>query len=181
MFLFAIIGLLSFRLYKVWTNPLDIPTYKVQKKSLIDEKSIIESKEKISKKAAHEIIVKKDLFRPSRSPVKIASKKFQSVFPKEKPQLFGTIIMNNQKLAIIEDRVTKKTGLYHVNDKVAGFIISDILMDKLILQKNGELIQIGLRDKKKFKPPKRIRKPPKRRKVRQRRQRRRRPTPPRRR
>ncbi len=172
---------MSFRLYKVWTSPLDIhPTpYKVQKKSLIEEKSIIESKEKKPNEADYEIIVKKDLFRPSRSPVKITSKKLQSIFPKEKPQLFGTIIMNNQKFAIIEDRVTKKTGVYHVNDKVAGFIISDILVDKLILQKDGESIEVGLRDKKKFKPPKRVRKP--RRKQVRLPKRRRRPTPPRRR
>lgn len=71
----------------------------------------------------------------------------------ELPQLFGTVIMKEKKFAILEDQSTKKSNLYKVNDSVSGCIVSQILEDKVILSKDGESIEIGLRAEKKFRPP----------------------------
>jgi hypothetical protein len=66
----------------------------------------------------------------------------------ERPLLFGTVIHNDDKLAIIEDRGTKQAGFYRIHDRVMGFIVTGIFEDKVILQKHDGFIEIGLRDSK---------------------------------
>ena len=108
-----------------------------------------EKKKKSKKRNSFEVTTQKDIFRPSRPSIKEGPGKSLFLSPNEIPQLFGTIILNNnKKLAIIKDRATGNTGLYHLNDKIKGFMISDILEDKVILKKNDGLIRIWLRENK---------------------------------
>jgi hypothetical protein len=95
-----------------------------------------------------EVITKHDLVMPSMPTIKNELKKFLSLSPNEKPLLFGTVISSDKMLAIIEDRATKQTGLYKINDRVMGFIVSDIREDKAILQKDDGFIDIELRGNK---------------------------------
>lgn len=148
--LLVIIGFLCFRFYNVWAKPLDIPAQISQQESIMDMKSLIDKKK--SDKAAYYVIVRKDLFRPSRSASQL-NKTSKLLSLKETPKLFGTIIMSNDKSAILEDPNTKTTKLYHINDSVAGFIVTDIQVDKVVLLRGTEKIEVYLRDAKKFKLP----------------------------
>jgi hypothetical protein len=58
--------------------------------------------------------------------------------------LHGTVITKNIRLAIIEDSDLKQSGLYYLNDLIGGFIVSDILEDTVILNKNNMLVKIIL-------------------------------------
>jgi type II secretory pathway component PulC len=69
--------------------------------------------------------------------------------------------MGEVKFAVLENPSTKTTKLYYVNDSIGGFTVSDIFEDKVVLNREGTKIEIKLRDKKDFKPPKRITPPPK--------------------
>ncbi len=162
--LVAITILLGFKLYTVWTKPLEIPITTTVKQTAHPQRKIEEMHKKKVNESDYDIIYKKNLFRPSRSPIKKESNKPSPAFSGEKPQLFGTVIMDNENLAIIEDPSRKKTEVYSLDDTILGFVITDILKDKVILVKGGLSIQLKLRAAKKFKPPKKkIRKKPRRR------------------
>jgi hypothetical protein len=126
----------------------------IKDERIVKQNSKIVSKEKgkKSKKGnSFEVTTQKDIFRPTRLSIKEKAGRSLSISLNEKPQLFGTAIMkNNKKIAIIKDRATGNTGLYHINDKIRGFMISDILEDKVILQKNDGSIKIWLRESKEF-------------------------------
>ena len=62
----------------------------------------------------------------------------------EKLILQGTIIANNVRLAIIEDSDSKQSGLYNLNDKIGGFIVSDIFKNTVILNENNTMVKILL-------------------------------------
>jgi hypothetical protein len=62
----------------------------------------------------------------------------------DKLKLHGTVIMDNVRLAIIEDSDSKQTGLYNLNDHVGGFIVSDILKNTVILNKKNTIVKILL-------------------------------------
>ena len=156
LLLILIAAFLGIRLHNVLTSDIEIPT----KATAISPRKI---ENKHIRKGAHsdslsyDVITSKNLFHPSRSsmnkkPLEIA----QPVTKSEIPQLFGTIITNEKKLAILEDRTTKKSNLYKVNASVSGFIVSQILENKVILLNGGESIEVDLRADKKFKAPKRI-------------------------
>lgn len=107
--------------------------------------------------SSYDVIASKNLFHPSRSSInKKPPEVTRPVSKNDIPQLFGTIIMDDKKLAILEDQSTKKSILYKVNDSVSGFIVSQILENKVILKKGGESIEVNLRADKKFKAPNRI-------------------------
>ncbi len=80
--------------------------------------------------AVYNVIVQKDLFRPSRS-ASSTDEASIGLSPKETPKLFGTIITENWRSAILEDPSTKMTKLYKINGLFAGFIVSDIQKDKV--------------------------------------------------
>jgi hypothetical protein len=135
---------LAFILYKVLSKPLDVPLQSSQKTQRPKTgKSInIEPELHIND---YETSVQKDLFRPSRS---AAPSEMSSIVPLEKPKLFGTIIMDSGKSAILEDPITKTTKLYNLNDSIAGFVVSDIREDKVILLRGTEKIEVMLREVK---------------------------------
>jgi len=137
---------LGFKLYKAFSKPLDIPLQAGKKtQRLKTEKSTNTGPE--LNIIDYEAIVQKDLFRPSRS----AAPPEMSV-PLEKPKLFGTIVMDSGKSAILEDPITKNTKLYNLNDSISGFIVSDIQEDKVILLRGTEKIEVRLREAKSATP-----------------------------
>ena len=85
-------------------------------------------------------------------PVYIKSDEYITLSPDEKPDLFGTIITNESKSALIQDRVSKQTGVYSVNDEVAGFTVSEIREDAVVLTKNDKFVEIRLREYKDIPP-----------------------------
>jgi hypothetical protein len=95
-----------------------------------------------------EVITEHNVVLPSMPSIKKELQKSLSLPPNEKPLLLGTVINSDKKFAIIENQATKQSGLYKINDRVMGFIVSDIFEDKVILQKNDGFIEIGLRDNK---------------------------------
>jgi len=162
VFLFTVIILLGFKFYDAWTITLDIPDIAMQHKAQVNKPERAAGKEGEFNETAFNVIAQKNLFHPSRSVSIKGPETPQPLSPSEKPQLFGTMIMNNTEFAIFENPSTKKTGIYYVNDKVDGFVVADIQEDKVMLLKDGESVAVRLRDDKKFKAPMPIRKPPRR-------------------
>jgi hypothetical protein len=148
--LLIIIGFLTFKFYKILAHPLDIPSKPVAKK-VKEDKIIITNEDKLPDKSSFEIIAEKDLFKPSRT-APLLNNTSKHVSTKDLPRLFGTIILNNERIALLEDPVTKITKGYHINDLVAGFVISEIQKDKVILLKDNKTVEVELREKKGFKP-----------------------------
>jgi len=151
LILFIIIVLLGVRFFKVWTGPLEIPVQKPEKQAQIGKKTPMSTKKNL-KESAYEVIVQKDLFRPERSAPNVKNTSTVSSSG-EKPKLFGTMIMNNENVAILEDPSTKTTKLYRVNDSIAGLMVSEIKKDKVVLLRGVEKIEVKLRDLKGFKSP----------------------------
>ena len=135
---------LAFILYKVLSKPLDVPLQSSQKTQRPKTGKSINTEPELHIND-YETIVQKDLFRPSRS---AATSEMSSIVPLEKPKLFGTIIMDSGKSAILEDPITKTTKLYNLNDSIAGFVVSDIREDKVILLRGTEKIEVMLREVK---------------------------------
>jgi type II secretory pathway component PulC len=166
LILLIIIGILAFKFYSILTHPVEIPSKPGISKVKEEETEI--SKDKPLDKEFFKIIAEKDLFRPSRTaPLlkKNTSPSTQTLL-KKPPRVFGTVISNVETIALIEDPVTKSTKSYHVNDSVAGFIISEIQKDKVIFLRGDEKIEVKLREPKGFKakrpilPPQKFRRSP---------------------
>lgn len=155
LLLLIVIALLGLKLFAVASHTVAIPVAlsKNQKERKVKP---IRRPEKIDNEASYSVISKLDLFRPSRS---VAGKKKVRVgkaAPKDHPKLFGTVILDGYKSAILEDPVTKSTKTYSVNDSIAGYLISDILEDKVVLTRGGEPYEVKLRENKGIiTPPKR--------------------------
>jgi len=95
------------------------------------------------------VITQKDLFRPSRSASEEKlEKKEETAAPKNPPKLFGTIILNNLKTAILQDTESKATKSYKLNEQIAGYTISEILEDKVVLVRDGDTFEVKLREDK---------------------------------
>jgi len=152
--LFTVIILLGSKLYDAWTTTLDIPEIAGQQQAQVHKPERAAGKEGTLNETVFNVIVQKNLFHPSRSIRTKAPDPIRPLSPAEKPQLFGTMIMTNTEFAIFENPSTKKTHIYYVNDEVGGFVVSDIQADKVMLLRDGESIEIRLRDDKKFKAPK---------------------------
>lgn len=151
--LFTIIGLLGIKLYNTWNPTLEVPTISVQESPKTGKKRAISKRESALSESHYQIIVDKDLFRPSRTPVKENSQTAAPLSPKERPKLFGTMIMDSGTFAILEDPSTKASKIYYVNDSFSGFTVSEILEDKVILKRGDESIEVKLREKKDIKMP----------------------------
>ena len=146
--LIIIIGFLSIKLYKVIEYSVDLPAEPTGKK--IEKEIEVKPKDKEIRETSFDVISKLDLFRPSRSPAPKKNKKTTGkALPEKPPRLFGTIILNNKKTAILEDPGTKTTKTYRINDSIAGFTISEILEDRVVLLSDGDRVEVRLRDEKK--------------------------------
>lgn len=156
--LLVIAVFLGFKLYKAFSKPLDIPLQASEKIQRLKTEKSANAKPELNI-IDYETIVQKDLFRPSR----FTAPPEMSV-PLEKPKLFGTIIMDSGKSAILEDPITKTKKLYNLNDSISGFIVSDIQEDKVIFLRGTEKIEVMLREVKggasMMRPPARPQMPP---------------------
>lgn len=151
LFLLIIIALLGYGFFKVLANPLNIPFEATHKIQAVKRDTRAGRQVNLNEGAYH-VIVEKDLFRPSRTDPK-TDNETQISNPSKLLKLFGTIIMNNEKIAILEDPSTKKSKPYHINDSLAGFVIIDIQKDKIIVLRGDKKIEVILRNMKGFITP----------------------------
>ncbi len=156
LFLIIIIGFLGFELFGSFASYVDIP---LEPEMVTENKEDVKVKheKKVISEAFFKIITDQDLFRPSRSAPSIKKEIIEkaSTLPKNTPRLFGTIILGDNKTAILEDPETKTTKTYRVNESVSGFVVSEILEDKVVLLSGSEKVEVRLRDDKGIKSKKR--------------------------
>jgi len=156
LILLVFVLFLSPRFYKAWVRPLEIPERVYHDRQGQDRKGVSDRqspdrRESVSR-TSYDVIVQRDLFRPSRaafSPFN-TTHAFSSM---NEVKLFGTVIMNGEKSAILQDPATKITKLYRINDSVAGYIIVDIQEDRVVLLKDGESMEVKLRAEKAIRLP----------------------------
>lgn len=148
--LLVIIGFLWTKFYKVYSNTFEVPS-ETAGKQIQKETAQVRSEDMVPDATRFQIISNMDLFRPSRTPYKEEVK--QQEAPKIPPRLFGTIIIGSEKTAILEDPNTKLTHMYRLNESIGGYVVSDILEDKVVLSWDGEKSEVRLRDEKKGLPP----------------------------
>ncbi len=151
LLLIAIIGALGLKLYKVITYSVEIPSEVSVREVRKDDIDVIH-KDKTVSEGEFDPISKLDIFRPSRSEFDKENKKEDNAPPKSPPKLFGTIILNEKKTAILEDPDTKTTKIYRINDVIAGYKVLEILVDKVVLSVDGNNIEVRLRDAKGITP-----------------------------
>ncbi|MBI4683137.1 MAG: hypothetical protein HY757_08575 [Nitrospirae bacterium] len=147
LLLIVIIGVLGLKLYKVLTYSVEIPSEVSVREVRKDDIDIIH-KDKTVTEGEFDPISKLDLFRPSRSEYDKEDKKADNALQKIPPKLFGTVILNEKKTAILEDPNTKTTRIYRINDVIAGYKILEILADKVVLSGDGDNVEVRLRDAK---------------------------------
>lgn len=150
LILIVIIGFLGIKFYEVYTRTTDLPEGPPAKQAQ-KELAQVKSEGRAVDPTIFQVISNMDLFRPARSPYR--GEPSQQALPKTPPRLFGTVILENEKSAILEDPDTKVTRSYHVNDAIGNYVISEILEDRVILQLNGERSEVRLREEKKGLPP----------------------------
>lgn len=152
LLLILIILVLGVKLYNILAYSPEIP--ETASVSEIQKKDVdIKGKGKVVNDSEYDIISRLDLFRPSRSASKKEHKKIETAPLKDPPKLFGTVILNDIRTAILEDPDSKKTKVYRIDDVIAGYRISDILENKVVLSGNGNTVDVRLRDDKGIKPP----------------------------
>jgi len=154
LLLIIVLCFLGFKFYETFraTAGMPAPSDIKQKKT----KDVSKKRAPLLNSASYEVITQKDLFRPSRAASeKKVEKTDEKEAPKNPPKLFGTIILDNEKTAILQDSESKNTKVYKLNELIAGYTISDILEDKVVLVKDGEKHEIKLREDKGIQPPKR--------------------------
>lgn len=175
--LMAVTGLLAMKLHGQLNMSYDVPRAGEASVRASADNQTDAPAEELSNPAEYDVIADRNLFHPSRSRNEKKEKSSEAPPFKEKPQVFGTTIMNDKRFALIENPATQKTGLYELNDTIAGFTISEILREKVVLARGDDTLEIGLREDKKFTPVKR----PAPRQIERKAERRRRPVPSRRR
>jgi hypothetical protein len=151
LILFIIMGFLGFKLYEALIYRAGMPTSsKVEK---VKEKNISRRIRPVINEASYSVISQKDLFRPSRSASDIeVETKEEAAPPKNPPKLFGTIILDNEKTAILQDSESKTTKTYKLNDQIAGYTITAIQEDKVELLRGEERFEVKLREDKGITP-----------------------------
>jgi len=148
--LLVIIGFLGVKFYGVYTRASDIPE-RPTAEQVRKESARAKGEDRPLDPSLFQVISNMDLFRPERSPYR--GETSQQVISKTPPRLFGTVILNNERTAILEDPDTKATHSYHVNEPIGGYVISEILEDRVVLLSNGERSEVRLREEKKGLPP----------------------------
>ena len=147
MVLVITLGFLGVKFYKVVTYSIDIPSEAAVEKGQKSKDIDIKFKGKVPDKASFQIISSKNLFQPSRS-ASVTAVRTTTRSGTKPPKLFATIIRGTDSIAIIEDPDAKKSKAYRINDLVAGFLISEIHEDRVILLSGNEKVEIKLRDDK---------------------------------
>lgn len=141
----------SYRIYSIWSSPME--EIRASQKKAQQEKG--KAEEVRRDMAVYQVIVQKDLFRPSRTEFKPLAK--SALPPTPPPKLFGILIMDNNKIAILEDSTSKKKKNYHVGESIGDLVVSEIEKDKVILLRGGEKVVVNLREIKTITAPSRAR------------------------
>jgi len=150
--LVIMLGFLGFRFYDVVTYSRDIPSAAAVKEGEKSDGIDIKIIGKVPDKTSFQIISRKNLFQPTRA-ISVPVGTTKKIVKANQPKLFATIIHGSDSIAIIEDPGTKKTKSYRINDLIAGFVISEILKDKVVLLSGVDKIEIKLREDKGIKAP----------------------------
>lgn len=151
LFLLLISGYLCVKIYSAITSPIILPEKVTLKKSQTQVDSGHKDSNIITR--SYDILVKKNPFNPERrSQTRISTSDTQIPTTSERPKLFGTILMGDVRKAILEDPVTKERKIYGINDFVGGYVITDIQKEKVLLSRDGQEIEIRLREDKGLKP-----------------------------
>lgn len=154
--LVVIILLLGYGLYSAITHPLEMPSAPVAEEEAGKKAGTGRAVEKPPDENSFRIISEMDIFRPSRSAPASGPENTPVIsVPGSTPRLFGTVILDDDKTAILEDPDTKKTKAYRINESIAGFVIADILKNRVVLLRNGEKVEVKLREDKGIRPPRR--------------------------
>lgn len=96
------------------------------------------------------IINEKDLFRPER---KKADDNETAVIETPVPILAGIIINKNGGKTFFIDPVSKTTKVYKKNDIVSGYIVNEILGNKVLLTKGAEKLELKISSVKTIEAP----------------------------
>jgi hypothetical protein len=147
------LGFLGFKFYDVVTYSRDIPSAAAVKEGEKSKGIDIKITGKVPDKASFQIISSKNLFKPTRA-ISVPVRTTQKIDMAKQPKLFATIIRGSDSIAILEDPGTRKTKSYRINDLIAGFVISEILKDKVVLLSGEDKFEIKLREDKGIKAPK---------------------------
>ncbi len=153
LILILVLSFLGFKLYQTYRATEGIPlSSEIKQKK---EKDITAGRAPVFNEALYNVITQKDLFRPSRTaPDQKAEKTAEKTDPQNPPKLFGTIILENEKTAILQDSESKATKTYKLNELISGYTITDILEDKVVLVRDGETLEVKLREDKGIVTPK---------------------------
>ena len=130
---------------------LPLPPAGNQQKPISEKTTEPPKEEVMSGEEVFQAIVLKDIFRPSRTEPK-PEEIVKPGITLPPPKLFGTIIMGDEKTAILEDPATKISKIYRINESVGGFVITNIQKDKVILTRDNEITEVYLREIKAFRP-----------------------------
>ena len=153
--LFIIACFLGAELYGTLNRPMEVPTESLvaaEKKAAQDN----EKKSQFIRPKSFDVIASANLFNPDRTSKKEEAKVVVTPPPKNQPKLFGTIIIGDRKLAILEDPGTRERKTFGLSESVGGYVITGISEDKVVLSWSGEEVTIRLREDKGVKPmPKR--------------------------
>jgi len=141
LILIVILSLLGVKLYRTFWATEGMPTsseIKQKRDTDVTKKSAL-----ILNEANFEVITQKDLFRPSRSASEKKDEKIsENAVPQNPPKLFGTIILENEKTAILQDSESRTTKIYKLNELISGYAIAEILEDKVVLVKDGKKYEV---------------------------------------
>jgi type II secretory pathway component PulC len=150
--LIAMIAILIGKIYNIWDDYMKKPSSIIIKTSR--NISNIHKKDNPVKKLKPSIfyqpIIDKNLFHPSRN-VTEPKERFNSKIAPSKFILSGIVFIDNKKIAIVEDPVSRKVAKYNEGDNILDYTIYKITRDKIFLRKNGESFELKLFDKRKRK------------------------------
>lgn len=144
--LIILAGFLGYKFYGVLSYSVAMPSGPAV--TAVEKKAAVVGIDEGLNTAQFDVITNSDIFRPSRTAVLPESVLNEKAAPKDPPKVFGTVILGNNKTAILEDPDTKTTKTYRINDTIAGYVITDILEDRVVYTLNGEKVEVRLRENK---------------------------------
>ena len=147
---------LGIKLYDSYAKPLVIPAKSIKKQIPAEEQGEKKTENPVNKKndsSAFQVIVQKDLFRPSRTEPKIEEISKTGHPQALPPKLIGTVITESGAKAYLEDSVTKTTRAFGLKESVAGFIVHEIKENTVVLIKGEEKIELKITRVQTIEPP----------------------------
>jgi type II secretory pathway component PulC len=149
--LFIIVCFLGVELYGTLNRRIEVPAeppVTAEKKASQDDKK----RPQFIRPKSFDVIASANLFNPDRTSTKEEAKAVATPPPKDQPKLFGTIIVGDKKMAILEDPGTRERKTFRLNESVGGYVISEIAENKVVLSWSGEEVTVQLREDKGVKP-----------------------------